>query len=294
MTELPVAGYSPEDPAPSAGSSVADVAADIAAAIKPDNPQGEVNVRVGAVTAVESTSPYRVQLDITGTAWLSRTADASLHVGDRVWAMQQGEITIVAGRLNSIDAFTPIGTLLPFAGSTAPSGWLIADGSAVSRTTYAALFAVCGTTYGAGNGTTTFNLPSLTNRVPVGSGGSYSRGNTGGASTVTLSTSQIPSHDHGGVGDHSHSISGTANSVGDHSHGYTNASSTRSDILAGGGTTTNNGSFGDSTSGSGGHSHSLSGSIGSAGGHTHSSVGSGSSHENMPPFVAMPYIIRVS
>lgn len=293
MTELPVAGYSPEDPQ-KPKADIADVVADIAEAIKPDNPQGDVNVRVGVVAAVESSSPYRVQLDITGTTWLSRTADASMKVGDKVWAVQQGEVVIAAGRLNAIDSFTPIGTVLPFAGSSAPSGWLIADGSAVSRTTYAALFAVCGTTYGAGNGTTTFNLPNLQNRVPVGSGGSYSRGGTGGASTVTLTTSQIPSHDHGSVGDHGHSMSGTADAVGDHTHSYTNASSTRSDILAGGGTTTNNGSFGSSTGGAGGHSHSLSGSIGSGGGHTHSSVGSGGSHENMPPYVAMPYIIRAT
>ena len=293
MTELPVAGYSPEDPTPTTGSNIADTVADIAAAIKPDNSQGEVNVRVGAVTAVESSSPYRVQLDITGTAWLSRTADASIHVGDRVWAMQQGEVTIVAGRLNAVDSFTPIGTVLAFAGSTAPTGWMFADGASLVRATNAAIFAVIGTTYGAVDGTH-FNLPNLTNKIPVGSGGSYSRGNTGGASTVTLSTSQIPSHDHGGVGDHSHSMSGTANSVGDHSHGYTNASSTRGDLLASGGSSANNSSFGDSTGGAGGHSHSLSGSIGSGGSHTHSSVGSGSAHENMPPFVAMPYIIRVS
>lgn len=292
MTDLPVAGYSPEDPTPT--PNLANVVADLADAIVSPTSGDPSNVRVGIVTGVESASPYRVQLDITGTAWLSRTADASLKIGDRAWAMQQGEVTIVAGRLNSIDAFTPIGTLLPFAGSSAPSGWLLADGSAVSRSTYAALFAVCGTTYGAGNGTTTFNVPNLQNRVPVGSGGSYSRGGTGGASTVTLTTGQIPSHDHGSVGDHGHSISGTANAVGDHSHSYTNASSTRNDINAAAGSTVNNGSFGDSTGGGGGHSHSLSGSIGSGGGHTHSSVGSGGSHENMPPFVAMPYIIRAT
>lgn len=291
MTELPVAGYSPEDPQ-KPKADIADVVADIAEAIKPDNPQGDVNVRVGVVAAVESSSPYRVQLDITGTTWLSRTADASMKVGDRVWAVQQGEVVIAAGRLNAIDSFTPIGTVLPFAGSSAPSGWLIADGSAVSRTTYAALFAVCGTTYGAGNGTTTFNLPNLQNRVPVGSGGSYSRGGTGGAATVTLSTSQIPSHDHGASGSHGHSASGSADAVGDHSHSVANQT-TRSDISAAAGSTVaSNG--GGSTGGAGGHGHSVSVTVNSTGDHTHSSVGSGGSHENMPPYVAMPYIIRAT
>jgi microcystin-dependent protein len=56
---------------------------------------------------------------------------------------------------------TPVGTVNWFAASTAPGGWLVADGSAVSRTTYATLFAVIGTVFGAGNGSTTFNLPDL-------------------------------------------------------------------------------------------------------------------------------------
>jgi hypothetical protein len=59
----------------------------------------------------------------------------------------------------------PIGLTIPFFGSTPPAGWLFADGSAVSRTTYAALFALMGTSYGAGNGTTTFNLPLFTDQI---------------------------------------------------------------------------------------------------------------------------------
>lgn len=66
------------------------------------------------------------------------------------------------------------GFVCPFAGTTAPDGWLICDGSAVSRTTYADLFAVIGTTYGAGDGNSTFNLPNFTNRViQGGTAGSY-------------------------------------------------------------------------------------------------------------------------
>ena len=66
-------------------------------------------------------------------------------------------------------AGVPTGTVHAFAGSSAPSGYLICDGSAVSRTTYANLFAVIGTTYGAGNGTSTFNLPNLIDRFVQGS-----------------------------------------------------------------------------------------------------------------------------
>lgn len=64
------------------------------------------------------------------------------------------------GKNIAVGDTTPTGSVLPFAGSTAPSGFLICDGSAISRTTYADLFKVIGTTYGAGNGSTTFNLPN--------------------------------------------------------------------------------------------------------------------------------------
>ena len=65
---------------------------------------------------------------------------------------------------------TTAGILVPFAGTSAPSGWLACDGSAVSRTTYATLFSVIGTTWGAGNGTTTFNVPDLRGAFLRGSG----------------------------------------------------------------------------------------------------------------------------
>ena len=67
------------------------------------------------------------------------------------------------------DAFLPIGTYIQFAGSQAPTGFLVCNGGAISRTTYSALFAVIGTTYGSGDGSTTFNLPNLTDRFLQGS-----------------------------------------------------------------------------------------------------------------------------
>lgn len=64
----------------------------------------------------------------------------------------------------------PVGTVLPFAGASAPTGYLLCNGAAVSRTTYAALFAAIGELYGAGDGSTTFNLPNVVGRMPVGAG----------------------------------------------------------------------------------------------------------------------------
>lgn len=69
---------------------------------------------------------------------------------------------------SKISAGLPAGVVVPFGGKTAPSGWLPCNGAAVSRTTYADLFAVIGTIYGAGDGSTTFNLPNLDWRVPEG------------------------------------------------------------------------------------------------------------------------------
>ncbi len=96
----------------------------------------------------------------------------------------------------------PSGTIKLYAGGTAPTGYLICDGTAVSRTTYADLFAVLSTTYGSGDGSTTFNVPDFRRRVPVGAGGTgtatlgNARGNTGGAETHTLTEAEMPAHTH--------------------------------------------------------------------------------------------------
>jgi microcystin-dependent protein len=111
-------------------------------------------------------------------------------------------------KLNSSVTLVPTGAIMPFAMNTAPSGWLAANGSAVSRTTYAALFAAIGTTYGAGSGGTTFNLPDLRASFVRGSG------SDGVATAGTFGAKQAD-----GVISHTHSGT-TGNDSPDHTHAY--------------------------------------------------------------------------
>ena len=124
---------------------------------------------------------------------------------------------------------TPTGVVNPYAGATAPTGWLLCDGAAVSRTTYSALFAITSTTYGVGDGTTTFNLPNLQNRIPTGkaaTGTFATLGGTGGVETVALTSAEsgLQGHSHTGSSgndntEHTHSGS-TGNVSAWHTHSF--------------------------------------------------------------------------
>lgn len=108
------------------------------------------------------------------TITLAKMADASVGTAELVnLAVTEGKIAANAVSLAKLaaaiqEALVPTGTVAATARATAPTGWLLCDGAAVSRTTYAALFAAIGTAYGTGDGTTTFNLPDLRGRVAVG------------------------------------------------------------------------------------------------------------------------------
>jgi microcystin-dependent protein len=122
----------------------------------------------------------------------------------------------------------PAGSVQMFAGSTIPTGWLLCDGrsTAISRTTYAALFAAIGTTYGSGDGSTTFNLPDMRSRMPIGAGtgtGLTNRtlGVAGGGETKVINSANLPTHQH--TIDHDHPAPGagvfnTGTESADHTH----------------------------------------------------------------------------
>ena len=169
-----------------------------------------------------TTGSYSVTLKATGGgSTLVLTAGQSFVFADGV---------NVVGAIQQSEPPLPVGTIINYAGATAPtSKWSLCTGAAISRTTYSALYAAIGTTYGAGDGSTTFNIPDAQGRVLAspdnGTGrlNSWALGASGGEANHTLTTAEIPSHNHTagdtghshGVNDpgHSHSVSGVGYST---------------------------------------------------------------------------------
>lgn len=166
---------------------------------------------------------------------------------------------------------TPSGTIVAFGGASAPDTWALCDGSAIDRGIYAALFGVIGTTYGPGDGSTTFNLPAMGGLVPMGAAdGVVALGQNIGEATHTLGASELPTvdpHTHTQP-THTHTISAT---------GYVSVSTQSSDVnvLANTSGTVTTDPAGDDLTGS-------------AGG-----FGSGSAHNNTQPSLGVNYIIKL-
>lgn len=172
--------------------------------------------------------------------------------------------------ISNINIGIPSGCIIPYGGTTIPSGWLLCDGSSISTDTYPDLFNAIKYTYG-GSGSS-FNLPNLAGRMPLGVSGSYALGSTGGSETVTLTTAQIPSHTH----------TGSTSYTGNHAHSQIGGVPTTpiSNVFASGNTSQGGGPVTTGVAGS--HSHSL----------TINSAGGSDAHNNMPPYISLNYIIK--
>lgn len=109
--------------------------------------------------------------------------------------------SICTALISKHNRLCPVGCVESFAGSVAPSGWLLCDGSTISRTTYQILFATIGTTFGAGDGATTFTLPDMKGRISVGAGHGTNLTNRilgvkDGEENHLLTLNEIPAHTH--------------------------------------------------------------------------------------------------
>lgn len=190
-----------------------------------------------------------------------------------------------------------------FAGSVAPEGWLLCDGSAVSRETYASLYSVIGDSYGSGDGSTTFNLPDLTGRVIIGSSSSHPVASSGGEESHVLLASEIPAHVHS-VGQHGHANDITVSTpVLSHTitqaefkynaPGATVRSANGSDVNSWNGTTSTNATRKTDVAVADHPAEAciVDGSVDDCDAFNTSDVGLGDSHDNMQPYITLNYVI---
>ena len=179
----------------------------------------------------------------------------------------------------------PVGALFMWPTATAPSGYVLCNGAAVSRADYASLFTVIGVTFGTGNGSTTFNVPDMRQRFPLGVAASGTGSTLAGRGCLIDHTHTGPSHAHTSTG-HIHGIAGVTTTAGTaHSHSIASAG------LVDGGATTN---FGVLTTGSEStHTHGTpSSSTDSTTPGDTGAAGTGATGTANPPFLAVNYIIK--
>lgn len=218
------------------------------------------------VNKIEKIQKNGKDLDIT----TSKTVNISVPTKVSELTNDSGYVTSSA-----ISDTLPIGSVIEWYSDTIPDNWLLCNGQAVSRTDYSALFEVIGTTYGTGNGTTTFNLPNKMGRVGVGKSdiSPYDQlGSTGGETTHTLTLNEMPKHSHSSAVINPSSGSGAypAPSLG---FSYT---ATKNGVVIPLAQT-----LAASTSGY------LSSTMGNY-------QGGNSAHNNMPPYIITNYIIKAS
>jgi microcystin-dependent protein len=288
----------------------------------PEQPSQDVRYRQGVIITIDQDTLENT-VNVGGTILTNltvlSTGDARLLLpGAVVGVLAVGTSTksmFITGRIiipNSPEAEsanlpgTP-GVISGFAGpGPAPFGYLICNGAAVSRTTYSDLFLAIGTTWGAGDGLTTFNLPELRNMFFVGAGLTYSVGATGGAATHTHA--HAATHTHGHSATHTHATSAThthgnpgTGGAGGHDHGGGTGTPSATVILAGGAVAAGSSGHTHGIGSDGSHSHSLGSTDAASPGTSDSAApgtsdsaapGTSDSASSLPPFAALTPIIR--
>ena len=206
--------------------------------------------------------------------------------------------------LQDITNRSEVGAIKPWTKATAPAGYLLCNGGAVSRSTYAELFAVTGTTYGVGDGSTTFNVPQLQGKMPQGfDGNTYNLAGTGGANTVTVAVTNNQAATNASnqavtiTGDIGNTSLTTAQ-LSSHGHSFNAPSTIQLSCLGGGQYAINRGTSGTNTGNEGSgtaHNHgtgnlagSLTGSVTTSLTGTVTAAGTNS----FSPFVVVNYIIK--
>jgi microcystin-dependent protein len=221
--------------------------------------------------------------------------------------------TIIAQKGDTGDAGAGAiaGSISMYAGASAPAGYFLCDGAAISRTDYATLFAIVGTTYGVGDGSLTFNLPNLKGKIPFGKDSAQTEfdvvGEVGGAKVVTLDVTQIPAHAHT---QNAHSHTQDAHNHIQNAHTHTQDAHTH--VLNGGSTddTTSPFPYVDASSASvaviavtginsataTNQNTTPTNQVATATNQntiaTNQNTGGGLSHSNLPPYIVLNYIIK--
>ena len=201
-----------------------------------------------------------------------------------------------------------VGAIKPWGKATAPAGYVLCDGAAISRTDYADLFAVISTTYGAGNGSTTFNVPNLAGKMPQGyDGNTYNMAGTGGANTVTVSLTNNQAATSTTTNNQAVTVTGsidntslTTAQLASHDHDFTASLSNQPRGYNGNprpsvGSPSSTGNTDDAGSGTGhNHSHTLSGTLTGTVAVSTNLTGTvtGSGTNTFSPYVVVNYIIK--
>jgi microcystin-dependent protein len=187
----------------------------------------------------------------------------------------------------------PVGAIIMYGGSEAPPGYLLCNGAQVSRTEFASLFGTIGTRFGVGDGSTTFNVPDLQNRFPLGLASGDAPGSaiaqTGGAIDHELDTKELPAHNHAATEvAHTHTATQAA-----HTHGTPGASFAVSNASAGYIATAGSGQFNVSNyvAATDSQTPAITVNNNTPPAITVYNTGGGMAHNNMPPYITLNFII---